>query len=150
MLVDQDSVIMKGFVAVSVEFPGKQSFPRSEGICRIHNDEIVFVMGGTNEFQTVLIENMQTGIIKGTGGLRKIFSGDLHHLFIDLYHVNVLDLRITGQFPDHTAVSGSDDQYRFYIGMHRHWNMVYAKEKGCSMTGPEDAAIERLNVLKGV
>ena len=26
----------------------------------------------------------------------------------------------------------------------------YAKEKGCSMTGPEDADIERLNVLKGV
>lgn len=26
----------------------------------------------------------------------------------------------------------------------------YAKEKGCSMTGPEDAAIERLNVLKEV
>lgn len=26
----------------------------------------------------------------------------------------------------------------------------YAKEKGCSMTGSEDAAIERLNVLKGV
>lgn len=25
----------------------------------------------------------------------------------------------------------------------------YAKEKGCSMTGPEDARIERLNVLKG-
>ena len=25
----------------------------------------------------------------------------------------------------------------------------YAKEKGCSMTGTEDAAIERLNVLKG-
>ena len=24
----------------------------------------------------------------------------------------------------------------------------YAKEKGCSMTGPEDAAIERLNVLQ--
>lgn len=26
----------------------------------------------------------------------------------------------------------------------------YAKEKGCSMTGPEDEQIERLNVLKGV
>ena len=26
----------------------------------------------------------------------------------------------------------------------------YAKEKGCTMTGPEDADIERLNVLKGV
>ena len=26
----------------------------------------------------------------------------------------------------------------------------YAKEKGCSMTGPEDAKIEHLNVLKGV
>lgn len=26
----------------------------------------------------------------------------------------------------------------------------YAKEKGCSMTGPEDLQIERLNVLKGV
>ena len=25
----------------------------------------------------------------------------------------------------------------------------YAKEKGCSMTGPEDADILRLNVLKG-
>lgn len=27
--------------------------------------------------------------------------------------------------------------------------IAYAKEKGCSMTGTEDAAIERLNVLKG-
>lgn len=26
--------------------------------------------------------------------------------------------------------------------------IVYAKEKGCSMTGPEDAGIERLNVLR--
>ena len=26
--------------------------------------------------------------------------------------------------------------------------IVYAKEKGCSMTGPEDPRIERLNVLK--
>ena len=26
----------------------------------------------------------------------------------------------------------------------------YAKEKGCSMTGPEDLNIERLNVLQGV
>ena len=26
--------------------------------------------------------------------------------------------------------------------------IAYAKEKGCSMTGPEDAKIERLNVLK--
>lgn len=25
--------------------------------------------------------------------------------------------------------------------------ILYAKEKGCSMTGPEDAAIEYLNVL---
>lgn len=28
--------------------------------------------------------------------------------------------------------------------------IAYAKEKGCSMTGPEDAGIERLNVLKEV
>ena len=28
--------------------------------------------------------------------------------------------------------------------------IVYAKDKGCSMTGPEDPVIERLNVLKGV
>lgn len=27
--------------------------------------------------------------------------------------------------------------------------IAYAKEKGCSMTGPEDPGIERLNVLKG-
>ena len=26
--------------------------------------------------------------------------------------------------------------------------IVYAKEKGCSMTGPEDEKIERLNVLR--
>ena len=26
--------------------------------------------------------------------------------------------------------------------------ILYAKEKGCSMTGPEDEWIERLNVLK--
>ena len=28
--------------------------------------------------------------------------------------------------------------------------IIYAKEKGCSMTGPEDPEIQRLNVLKGV
>ena len=28
--------------------------------------------------------------------------------------------------------------------------IAYAKEKGCSLTGPEDPDIERLNVLKGV
>ena len=28
--------------------------------------------------------------------------------------------------------------------------IAYAKEKGCSMTGPEDAAIEHLNVLKEI
>lgn len=28
--------------------------------------------------------------------------------------------------------------------------IVYAKEKGCSLTGPEDMDIERINVLKGV
>ena len=26
--------------------------------------------------------------------------------------------------------------------------ILYAKEKGCSMTGPEDPKIERLNVIK--
>ena len=26
--------------------------------------------------------------------------------------------------------------------------IIYAKEKGCSMTGPEDERIERLNVIK--
>ena len=26
--------------------------------------------------------------------------------------------------------------------------IVYARDKGCSMTGPEDPGIERLNVLK--
>mgnify|MGYP000900390193 CR=1 FL=1 len=29
-------------------------------------------------------------------------------------------------------------------------HILYAKEKGCSLTGSEDPAIERLNVLKGV
>ena len=28
--------------------------------------------------------------------------------------------------------------------------IVYAKEKGCSMTGPEDMEINRLNVMKGI
>ena len=28
--------------------------------------------------------------------------------------------------------------------------IVYAKEKGCSMTGPEDMEINRLNVMSGI
>lgn len=28
--------------------------------------------------------------------------------------------------------------------------IVYAKEKGCSMTGPEDMDINRLNVMTGI
>ena len=28
--------------------------------------------------------------------------------------------------------------------------IIYAKEKGCSMTGPEDMEIKRLNVMKGI
>ena len=35
----------------------------------------------------------------------------------------MLDLRITGQFPDHAAISGSDDQHAFYVWMHCHGNM---------------------------
>ena len=27
--------------------------------------------------------------------------------------------------------------------------ILYAKEKGCSITGPEDMDIERINVMKG-
>ena len=27
--------------------------------------------------------------------------------------------------------------------------ILYAKEKGCFLTGPEDMQVERLNVLKG-
>lgn len=29
-------------------------------------------------------------------------------------------------------------------------HIVYAKEKGCTLTGPEDEEIRQLNVLKGV
>ena len=28
--------------------------------------------------------------------------------------------------------------------------IVYAKEKGCSMTGPEDMELNRLNVMSGI
>ena len=28
--------------------------------------------------------------------------------------------------------------------------IVYAKEKGCSMTGPEDMEVNRLNVMEGI
>ena len=35
-----------------------------------------------------------------------------------------------------------------WLGEHEAFLTWYAKEKGCSMTGPEDPAIERLNVLR--
>ena len=73
VLIDQDSVLMKGFIAVPVKFPGKQSLAGPEGIRGIHNDKILAVMGRTDEFQSVLIENMKPRIVKGTGGLRQIF-----------------------------------------------------------------------------
>ena len=36
---------------------------------------------------------------------------------------------------------GSEVFYRYYI--------IYAKEKGCSLTGPEDMEVQRINVVKG-
>ena len=73
MLIDQDSVFMKSFIAVPVKFSGKQSLTGPEGIRGIHNDEVIFVMSRADVFQSVLIENMKPRIVKGTGRLRQIF-----------------------------------------------------------------------------
>ena len=52
----------------------------------------------------------QPGIVQTAGGLGQEFPADFHHQGVDLRHINVLDLRVTGQLPDYAAVPGADHQ----------------------------------------
>ena len=55
MLIDHDAVLFQCLEAVPVELLREKTFPRSEWICRVYDNEVVCVDGFAYEAQSVLI-----------------------------------------------------------------------------------------------
>ena len=156
MLIDQDTAIMKGLVAAAVKFLSKQPFPRPEGVGGIHNDEIVSVLAAADELQAVLVKDANPGIVQAAGGFGQKFPADLHHLAVNLHHINGFHVRITGQLPNDAAVPRSDDQDPAYSRMNGHGNvgdhlvideLVLFGEHHVAVQGQKPAKFRRLKYV---
>ena len=123
MLVDHDAVLPQGLVTVAVELPGKQPLAGAERVGGIHDDQVIRILKPADVFQTVLVVDVHPGIVQLAGGLGQVFPADLHHLGVDLHHVDGFDLRVAGQLPDHAAVPGADHQHPPHMRVYRHWHM---------------------------
>src|SRR5699024_10258578 len=90
MLVYHDPVLFQSLVAVPVKFPGKQAFSRAERICRIYNDQIVFILTSADKLQSVLIVDLHSLVLQAAGGLRQIFLTYLYYHLVDLHQIDLL------------------------------------------------------------
>ncbi len=68
---------------------------------------------------------MHSFLRKTAGSNRQILLTDFNHFFIDLNHIDMLDGLIAKQFPDGSAVSGTDYQYLFDVWIGCHGDMSY-------------------------
>ena len=123
MLVYHDAVLMQRLIAVAVKFLGKESLAGSEGVCGIHDDEVIVVLLAADKFQAVLIMDVNPLILQLTGDPGKKALTYLNDLFVDLHKVNMLNLRVFHKLPDRAAVSGADDEHAFHVRMNRHRHM---------------------------
>lgn len=53
VLIDHDAVLAQGIIAAAVEFLCEQALAGAERVRGVHDDEVVFVLAGADEFQSV-------------------------------------------------------------------------------------------------
>ena len=83
MLIDQNSVLCQGLVAVAVEFFCEESLSRAEGVSRVDDDEVVGVFAVADEFEAVFVVDGEARVAEAAGGLRQVFAADFDDEFAD-------------------------------------------------------------------
>ena len=63
VLIDHDAVLFERLEAVSVKFAGKEPFARAERIGRVYDDQIVFRLFPSHEFESVFNINVQARVV---------------------------------------------------------------------------------------
>ena len=63
MLIDHDAVVAERLEAASVEFLCEKSLSRTEGVCGIHDDNVVLICAAAYELHAVLVEYIDSRII---------------------------------------------------------------------------------------
>ena len=63
MLINHDSVLFQGSIAIAVKFLGKEPFRMAKWICRIVDDDVVIIFTVSQKSQSILVVNSNTRII---------------------------------------------------------------------------------------
>ena len=123
MLVDHDAIRLQRLVAVPVKLLGKQSFPGSKRVCRIHQNQIICIFIAADILESILIIQSHPFVIKSARRLRQMRSARRYHLLVNLHHINLLDRRIPYQLARRPAIPAANHQHFAYLGMHCHRHM---------------------------
>ena len=110
VLIDHDAVLAQGIIAAAVEFLCEQALTGSERVRGVHDDEVVFVLAGADEFQSVCNMDMHARVVEAAGRLRQILAADLDDQLVDLDEVDALRRLITRQLAHDAAVTRADDK----------------------------------------
>ena len=97
MLVDHNPIAPQRFEAVSVEFFCEKALAWPKGVGGVHDDQIVFILPGSDVFQSILNSYVDPLIIQAAGGLRQIFSADFQYQRVDLHQIDMIDRRVLSE-----------------------------------------------------
>ena len=68
-------------------------------------------------FQSVLVIDMNSAVVKSAGCFSEIFAAYGNDTLIYLYHVYPLNRLVSCKLTDSSAVTRTDNQHLFYIGI---------------------------------
>ena len=114
VLVDQHAVLPQRLVAVAVELHREQALARAEGVGRVDDDEVVFVLDAADVLEAVLIQDVHARVVQRAGDRGQVFAADRDHALVDLDQIDVLDAGIAAQLAHAAAVAPADDEHLFH------------------------------------
>jgi hypothetical protein len=89
----------------------------TDGIGRVGDDNVEFVLLVVQEFESVADEDGDTRIFKSSGHVRKESFRDTGNSFVDVAESCRLHLRVLENFTENTSVSSSDNENLFRVGV---------------------------------
>ncbi len=82
----------------------------TNGIRRIRDDDIVFVLVLWEELESIADEDSDFGVSENGGHVWEVLLGDSDDSFVDVTESDVLDGGVLENFTDNTTVSTTDDE----------------------------------------
>ena len=123
VLIYHDSIIMKRFIAASVELFGKKARFMSQRFCRVIYYKIIHIITFAEVLKTVLIIDMYSVILKTYRIVGEILLADIHKHIVRLNNIYYLNLLIVSKLSGNTAVTATENENSLNLGMNGHRNM---------------------------